>query len=248
MGGDASESSSDFSSSEDEDSSDEERSRRVQTILERLSKKSDRVKKTIAKKRSWEDGEEEEQNDEEEEGGDIDQLDTVNESQQNDEEEEGDVDQPADQTSEPDQPAQDQFLPDSYVVAVYDEDWFVAQVVNKTGEPEADMGDQYVYLNFMERLGDSLKWPRRLDMLNTLKQDVLFVCEPPTVSSRSSSSRSVTYTLSKATIKKAKEMFILHQAYYPTIMNLILCFHRVSWGGGGQEWCKNLVGAHNYQF
>jgi hypothetical protein len=131
-------------------------------------------------------------------------------------------------------------VPNSYVVAAYDGDWFVVQVVDKTGEPEADAGEQYLYLNFMEQLGDSLKWPRRLDMLNTLKEDVLFVCEPPTVSSKSSSSRSVTYTLSKATFKKAKNMFLLYQASYLTKLNLKLCFYGMS--------CFSVVGGIKRHF
>ncbi len=249
----SSHSSSDFSTSEDENSSDQERSRKVQNIIQILSKKSATAKKTTAMKRIRQ---EEEDLDEKVEESDEDQQAeavqvAVEEAVQVDAEPE-EADQPealqtskagqpaAKKASKQDQPAQDQFVPNSYVVAVYDGDWFVAQVVDKTGEPEADAGEQYLFLNFMERLGDSLKWPRRLDMLNTLKEDVLFVCEPPTVSSKSSSSRSVTYTLSKATFKKAKNMFLLYQASYLTKMNLKLCFYGTS--------CFSVVGGIKRHF
>jgi hypothetical protein len=43
------------------------------------------------------------------------------------------------------------------VFVVDDGDWFVAQVVDKTGELEAGTEESYLYLNFMEWLGDSLK-------------------------------------------------------------------------------------------
>jgi hypothetical protein len=246
----SSDSSSDFSTSEDEDSSDQERSRKVQNIIQRLSKKTTAMKRIRQEEEDLDEKVEESEESDEDEQEEAVQV-AVEEAVQVDAEPE-EADQPealqtskagqpaAKKASKRDQPAQDQFVPNSYVVAVYDGDWFVAQVVDKTGEPEADAGEQYLFLNFMERLGDSLKWPRRLDMLNTLKEDVLFVCEPPTVSSKSSSSRSVTYTLSKATFKKAKNMFLLYQASYLTKMNLKLCFYGTS--------CFSVVGGIKRHF
>jgi hypothetical protein len=89
------------------------------------------------------------------------------------------IDQPAQETvDEPgpeaiDQPAQGavtNYPPESYVVAVYQGDWYVGEVIAKEGEPEADLRDEYVLVSFMERTkGDLLKWPCRLDLLNVLK-------------------------------------------------------------------------------
>lgn len=90
-------------------------------------------------------------------------------------------DQPAHPAPEPfqDEPAPDPFKepapealypPDSFVVALYQGEWFVGQVLGKEGEPEADLREEYVLVSFMERTtGDLLKWPRRVDILNVLK-------------------------------------------------------------------------------
>jgi hypothetical protein len=48
-----------------------------------------------------------------------------------------------------------------------------------------------------------------------LKEDILFACQPPIPSQATSSSRSLTFSLSKADAKKARHMF-LTKAYYPT--------------------------------
>jgi hypothetical protein len=56
------------------------------------------------------------------------------------------------------------------VVALYQGDWFVGQVMNKDGNPEAEMSEDYILVSFMEKMkGDLLKWPRHLDILNVLK-------------------------------------------------------------------------------
>jgi hypothetical protein len=58
------------------------------------------------------------------------------------------------------------------VVAVYDEDWYVGQVMEKEGKPEAEEGDEYLFINFMMRTArDKLQWPQRIDHLNVLKAD-----------------------------------------------------------------------------
>jgi hypothetical protein len=95
-----------------------------------------------------------------------------------------DEDQLAHPAPEPfqDQPAPDPFQepapehfknlypPESFVVALYQGEWFMGQVMRKEGEPEADQREDYVLVSFMERTtGDLLKWPRRLDILNVLK-------------------------------------------------------------------------------
>jgi hypothetical protein len=89
--------------------------------------------------------------------------------------------------------------------------------MEKDGEPEAELGDNYIFLNFMERTqGDLLKWPKRADMLNMLKDDVLFTCQAPIPCAATSSSRSTTFSLTKSELNKAKHMFMLEKAYYPT--------------------------------
>jgi hypothetical protein len=114
-----------------------------------------------------------------------------------------------------------EFPPDSYIVAMYQGDWYVGQIMAKEGEPEAEEDDRYLLVSFMERTsGDLLKWPRRSDILNVLKEDILFACEPPTPCAATSSSRSVTYSLSRAESKKAKNLFMT-KAYYPTTISFI---------------------------
>jgi hypothetical protein len=109
-----------------------------------------------------------------------------------------------------------QYPPQSYVVAIYQGDWYVGQVMAKEGEPEAEEGDQYILVSFLEKTaGDLLKWPKRSDILNMLKEDILFSCQPPVPCAATSSSRTLTYSLTKSEIKKAKQMF-LNKAYYPT--------------------------------
>ena len=109
------------------------------------------------------------------------------------------------------------YTPGSYVVAVYQSDWYVGQILDKDGEPEAEgWGNDYLFISFMEKTGDLHKWPKRRDVLNTLKADVLFACQPPEICASTSSSRNTVLSLSKAESKKAKELFAQFQAYYPT--------------------------------
>jgi hypothetical protein len=61
-----------------------------------------------------------------------------------------------------------EYPPGAYVVAVYQEEWYVGQVME--GETEAEKGDEYIFINFMMRTtGEKLQWPRRLDLINVLK-------------------------------------------------------------------------------
>lgn len=109
-----------------------------------------------------------------------------------------------------------QYLPESFVVVLYERDWYLAQVLDKDVEPEAESGDGYVFLNFMKKThtGESFQWPSIADRLNVLKEDILFVCDPPVPSAGSSSSRKTTFSLSKGDLKKAKAMLMQKQAYY----------------------------------
>jgi hypothetical protein len=64
------------------------------------------------------------------------------------------------------------FRPESYIACRYQDNWYVGQVMDKEIEPEAEEGDQYVLVSFMEWSGSKktvLKWPSRLDVLNVLK-------------------------------------------------------------------------------
>jgi FKBP-type peptidyl-prolyl cis-trans isomerase len=108
----------------------------------------------------------------------------------------------------------------SYIVAVYQGKWYVGQVLDKKKEKNALPQDHYVFISFMQRpegSGDQdvFKWPNKPDKLNTLKEDVLFACRDPTPSNATSSSRSISYSLSKVETKKA--YMLLNKAYYHTI-------------------------------
>jgi hypothetical protein len=110
-----------------------------------------------------------------------------------------------------------EYVADSYVVVVYEEEWYVGQVVSKEGEPEAEESDDYVLISFMKRTSlDHLQWPMRTDMLNVLREDILFSCQAPVLAPASSSSRSLSYLLPKSDLDKAKKLFMIYKAYYPT--------------------------------
>jgi hypothetical protein len=105
----------------------------------------------------------------------------------------------------------------SYVVAVYQGAWYVGQILDKKNEVNALPAEDYVFINFMQRVGkdiDLFKWPDRADKLNTLREDVLFACGAPIPSKATSSSRSITYSLSKIEQKKANSMIQHYKAYY----------------------------------
>jgi hypothetical protein len=74
-----------------------------------------------------------------------------------------------------------QYKPGSYVVVLYERDWYVAQVLDKEQEQQAERDENYVFLNFMKKThtGDSLQWPSKTDVLNVLREDILFSCAPP---------------------------------------------------------------------
>jgi hypothetical protein len=193
----------------DESSSDEEQSKVIRNIIKRISSKKPRLEDPELEEESEEEKTEEDESEEDESGGDQPELDMPDTA---------DVDETLDAAAAlPDYP------PEVFVVAIYQGDWYVGQVLKKDGEPEADLDDSYVFISFMERAqGDLLKWPQRSDMLNTHKDDVLFVCEPPIPSASSSSSRSTTFALSKSDLNKAKQMFMLAKAYYLTKSSLVL--------------------------
>jgi len=62
------------------------------------------------------------------------------------------------------------FPVNTFVVAIYEDDWLVAQVVDKATSGITDWGPAYLHLTYMRKLtGDMLKWPERPDILNTLE-------------------------------------------------------------------------------
>jgi hypothetical protein len=48
---------------------------------------------------------------------------------------------------------QQQYEPGSYIACVYQNAWYVGEVMNKAIEPEAVDGDEHVVISFMERTG-----------------------------------------------------------------------------------------------
>lgn len=140
-----------------------------------------------------------------------------NSSEEEEEEETGrEIPVPVESDQESELDMDDQYLPGVYVVAVYQGKWYVGLILEKQAEERALPGKQYLYVSYMERLeNDTLKWPVRPDKLNTLRGDVLFVCKAPTPSHGTSSSRSISYTLSKDDLKTASYLF--DKAYYHTI-------------------------------
>jgi hypothetical protein len=135
----------------------------------------------------------------------------------------------------------EEFLPGSYVVVMYEGEWYVGEVICKDGEPEAEGGENYVYVNFMKHSqqgskGERLVWPKKMDKLNVLREDILVACQPPTPDPGTSTIREVTYSLSKADIVKTKKLFACFKAYYPTkiiifshFTNKIIKVNRILW-------------------
>jgi hypothetical protein len=121
------------------------------------------------------------------------------------------------------------YPPESFVVAIYQNDWYVGQVLSKDGQPEAEEGDQYLLVSFMERFhGNTFKWPNKKDILNVVKDDILFICDPPVPSAATSSTRVINnLSLSEKDFKTANLKFQHTQAYYPTkkITAGLLFFH-----------------------
>jgi hypothetical protein len=103
----------------------------------------------------------------------------------------------------------------SYVAAVYQGEWFVGQVLDKTKEPKALPAEDYIYVNFMQRVSkdkDLFKWPDRADKLNTLREDILFECGAPVPSKDTSTTRSITYSLTTHELKRANNL--MNKDYY----------------------------------
>jgi DDE superfamily endonuclease len=143
-------------------------------------------------------------------------------AEQSDEEEEEEEDDPADQL-----PAADVHYPvECFVIAVYNSKWYLAQVLDKDKESTAEKGDEYLILSFMEQVGERncFKWPERKDILNTVKDDIIYKMKhPPTISGATSSR--VSCAIAWTEFDQAKIAFRNYQAYYPTKISIYLGYH-----------------------
>ena len=73
-----------------------------------------------------------------------------------------------------------QFPVGTYLVVVYDLDWSVGQVLDKKESKIDDCGPDYLHLNLMSKKTDKfLSWPARKNIVNVLREDVLFQCQEP---------------------------------------------------------------------
>jgi hypothetical protein len=191
----------DFSDSES-DMDSQERSRAVKNIVRKLGKRKRLDEEEYEEESAGDD-------DDENQGGDQDEDQDKNHDEHQDKKKHGKDQGPS--------AADHQYPAESFIVAVYQGEWYLGQVMDKEGEPEAEESDSYLLVSFMERMkGDLFKWPSRSDILNVLKDDVLFRCAPPTPGPSTSSSRFNSLVLSKEDLAKARKMFMENQAYYPT--------------------------------
>ena len=145
----------------------------------------------------------------------VDRLDEQHDDEEEEEEEELE-DDPL--------PSADVHYPvDSFVVAVYQNKWYVAKVLDKDKEPGAEQGDEYILLSFMEQAADRncFKWPEKKDILNTLKDDVIYKMKHPPSISGATSSR-VSCAIAWTEFDRAKIAFRNFEAYYPTKISLYL--------------------------
>jgi hypothetical protein len=143
----SSNSSSESEESESSSDSEEERRQRVQDIIKRLRKKKQEFMKK-AEVGIVETDEEEQPEEAEPE-----------------EEEPEEEEEPVEKELDPDENTTQDYPAGAYVVAVYQENWYVGQVLQSVSAKEP-----YVRLTFMERTsGNCMKWPSRPDILSTLK-------------------------------------------------------------------------------
>jgi hypothetical protein len=219
-----------------DENSDSEKDTRTQTatIIKRLERKKNWFEQQLISSSEDEDSQDKDSQDKDKaEQGSNDQQEKAEQgsnNQQEEAEQSSNDQQEKANAREKEKSVDDQeYLPGCFVVAVYQDAWYLAVVLDKLGEKNALAQNEYLYLNFMQRLpgaGNLFRWPVKPDKLNTLKEDILFKCEDPIPSSSTSSNRSITYTLSKLELKKADRL--LNKAYYHTrfllyqYLNLVL--------------------------
>ena len=103
----------------------------------------------------------------------VEQADTTEEEADNTKEEADNTEEEADNTEEEleqvEQALTERYPVNTFVVAMYEAEWLVAQVVDKATSNIPDAGPAYLHLSYMRKLTmDMLKWPDRPDILNTL--------------------------------------------------------------------------------
>jgi len=118
-----------------------------------------------------------------------------------------------------------------HFVVVYEEDWFVAKVVDKQESGIPDWGSNYIHMEFMEkRNGNLLKWPTKgRDILNMLEEDILFACQEPSSLPSSTSSQSQRHSARKSDfrnlpaedVKMATSMLAEYKESYPTTVRYL---------------------------
>jgi hypothetical protein len=115
-------------------------------------------------------------------GADPEELDSSEDSD-GDTTDEGEEDDPpaaiaevAQQETGADMRQQQSYQVGDFVTAMYDGEWLLAQV-----DINQDMaGDTHVNLNYMECVGyNQFRWPKNMDLLLTLKEDILTKCSTP---------------------------------------------------------------------
>jgi hypothetical protein len=121
---------------------------------------------------------------------------------------ESDSDQDYDEEEEVDRPKPaPEHAVGSFVVAVYDGNWFIAQV--EAEEPENEC-EGFTLLKYMERHGNNqFSWGQKIDQLKTINTDILAKVDPPIpISSRH-------YGLPKDSVKKIETLFrVLWSIFY----------------------------------
>jgi hypothetical protein len=127
-----------------------------------------------------------------------------------------DVDDPIEGSSKDFQPL-NQYLVGSFVVAVYEKAWYIAQV---EGEDPDQESDGFTLLKYMSCIGHSqFVWGNHVDHLKTNNSDILLKVELPVpISSRF-------FGLPKEILKKVDKLFLV---MWSIIFTFILSFSR--WG------------------
>jgi len=209
-GGDARDSEPESDSDSDSSDSETERQENVNKIIRRLAKKGPLDPESEEEEESEEEISEEEQEMEKEK--------EMEEEMGEKEMGEKEMQQKPEESLEEDADFQRfRFFAGSYVAVVYEGDWYVGQVKDKEEESEADRNDIYIYVDFLQRTPQNFfYWPKKADLLNVLKEDVLFAVRSPTLVNASSSGRTTNLQLTKDDLAKAKRLFTLYKAFYPT--------------------------------
>jgi hypothetical protein len=104
-----------------------------------------------------------------------------------------------------------------HVAAMYDKQWYIAQV--EPEEPENECAG-FTLLRYMERRGfNQFVWGQKVDKLKTINSDIIMKVEPPIpVSSR-------LYGLPKDTVKNIENIIMVKWSIIPNILSWISCLN-----------------------